>query len=165
MEFMGIDVTLYALIAVAAALIVAIVALILVIVQFKKLKKQKSRLDVLMEGTEHLDLESSLTDKFKRLNDVEERQKVSEKDIRIINRKLEKTYQKVAIERYDAYMENGGKLSFALAMLDESDDGFILNVMTGNDGSFCYAKSIINGQSEIQLGREEAKALEKAMAK
>ena len=164
MELMGYDITLYALIALAAGLITAIIALILVLVQFSKLKKQKARLDKFMKGAEGLDIETNLNEKFERLEFIEGRQKTSEEDIKKIYSTLEGAYQKLGIVKYDAYSENGGRLSFALAMLDEVNNGFIMNVMTGTDGSYCYVKSVLNGESKITLGREEARALEKAMA-
>ena len=165
MEFMGIDITLYVLIALAAALVIAIAAFILVLVQFSKLKKQKKRIDTFMAGAEGMSIEESLNDRFARLCDVEEQQKASEEDIKKIYKMLEGTYQKTGIVKYDAFSENGGKLSFALAMLDQSNDGFVMNVMTGTDGSYGYIKAVENGESKIKLGKEEARALEKAMSR
>ena len=36
-------------------------------------------------------------------------------DIQKINKRMEKSYQKLGIVKYDAFNEMGGKLSFALA--------------------------------------------------
>ena len=163
MEFMGKDITNLIVAVLAAALVLAIAALILVILQMSKLKKQTKRLDTFMEGAQGLNIEENLKDKFARLNAVEERQTLSERHIKKIYKTLEGTYQKTGIVKYDAYSENGGKLSFALALLDESDNGFVMNVMTGRDGSYCYVKSVTAGESEIKLGGEEAKALAKAL--
>lgn len=57
----------------------------------------------------------------------------------------------------------GGKLSFAIALLDGKDSGFILNSMHSRDGCYNYVKEIVNGQSYIELSEEEAESLEKAM--
>ena len=165
MELMGKNITVLVIAALAAALVLSIAALILVIWQMSKLKKQTKRLDTFMEGAEGLDIEANLEEKFARLGAVEERQRLSEKHIKKIYKTLEGTYQKTGIVKYDAYSENGGKLSFALALLDESDNGFVMNVMTGRDGSYCYVKSVTAGESEIKLGGEEAKALNKALGR
>ena len=37
----------------------------------------------------------------------------------------------------------GGKLSFALCMLDKKDNGYVVNVMHSNDGCFAYIKEIV----------------------
>ena len=57
----------------------------------------------------------------------------------------------------------GGDLSFALTMLDENNTGWILNAMHSREGCYTYVKEIINGESYINLGEEEKKALNKAI--
>lgn len=162
-EVMGMDVTLIALCVLAGALVIAIIAFIMVIVLSSKLKKQRLRIDAFMKGAEGLDIETSLNDKFERLEIVEAKQNNAEKDIKKIFKTLEGTYQKLGIVKYDAYSENGGRLSFALSMLDEKNDGFVMNVMTGSDGSYCYVKAVEGGECKIKLGSEEARALQKAV--
>ena len=46
----------------------------------------------------------------------------------------------------------GGKLSFALALLDNRNNGFIINAMHSREGCYTYVKEIINGESYITLG-------------
>ena len=58
----------------------------------------------------------------------------------------------------------GGKLSFAICMLDKNDNGCLVNVMHSNNGCFAYIKEIINGESFIELGDEEANALKQVPA-
>ena len=57
----------------------------------------------------------------------------------------------------------GGKLSFSLALLDQKNDGFIINAMHSREGCYTYIKEIIDGNSVITLGEEEKEALEMAM--
>ena len=54
-------------------------------------------------------------------------------------------------------------ISFALALLDENNDGFVMNSVHSSDGSYCYTKVIQNGECELSLGDEEAKAIRMAM--
>ena len=65
--------------------------------------------------------------------------------------------------KYDAFHEMGGKLSFALAMLDGNNTGFVINSMHSREGCYTYIKEIIDGKSYIPLGAEEQKALNQAM--
>ena len=58
----------------------------------------------------------------------------------------------------------GGKLSFALTMLDNKNNGFIINSMHSREGCYMYIKEIVAGESYIELGEEEAESLEKAIA-
>ena len=64
---------------------------------------------------------------------------------------------------YDAFIQLGGMLSFCLALLDENNNGFILNSVHSAEGCYSYTKEIINGESSISLGEEEKQALLKAM--
>jgi len=57
----------------------------------------------------------------------------------------------------------GGKLSFCLALLDENNNGFILNSVHSTEGCYSYTKSIEKGECKISLGEEELKALNMAM--
>ena len=67
--------------------------------------------------------------------------------------------------KYDAFNEMGGKLSFALVLLDKENNGFVMNAMHSREGCYTYIKEIINGESFIALGNEEQEALDKALGK
>ena len=79
----------------------------------------------------------------------------------ICNQKL--LANKIGIVKYDAFPDVGGRLSFALAMLDESDSGFVLNAIHGRDGCYTYIKEIVKGESYVALGQEEKEALRQAV--
>ena len=57
----------------------------------------------------------------------------------------------------------GGKLSFAVAMLDGKNNGWIMNAMHSREGCYLYLKAVDRGQTEILLGNEEKEALEQAL--
>ena len=65
--------------------------------------------------------------------------------------------------KYDAFKEVGGKLSFALAMLDQENNGFVINAIHNRDGCYTYIKEIVKGESYIILGEEEKEALRQAV--
>ena len=54
-------------------------------------------------------------------------------------------------------------MSFSLALLDENDNGFVLNSVHSAEGCYSYTKEIKNGMCEISLGDEEREALNIAM--
>ena len=65
--------------------------------------------------------------------------------------------------KYDAFKEMGGKLSFALAMLDKENNGFVMNAIHSSDGCYTYVKEIVKGESYVVLGEEEKEALRQAV--
>ena len=87
----------------------------------------------------------------------------NESDIQKIYKNMKTTFQKVGLVKYDAFHEMGGKLSFSLALLNEINDGFIVNAMHSREGCYTYIKEIIDGNSIIALADEEQEALDMAM--
>ena len=66
---------------------------------------------------------------------------------------------KYGIVKYDAFDDVGGKLSFSLALLDQTDTGFVLNAIHSKENCFLYIKEVMNGESYIILSDEEVQAL------
>ena len=101
----------------------------------------------------------------KRLDQVDEliaANAANEKNINELFDKMKITFQKVGLVKYDAFHEMGGKLSFSLALLNETNDGFVLNAVHSRDGCYTYVKEIIGGNSIIILADEEQEALDMA---
>jgi hypothetical protein len=69
----------------------------------------------------------------------------------------------VAVVRYDAFGDMGGRLSFTVALLDDAADGVVLTSIHGRSESRSYAKGVKAGVSEQPLSPEEQQALELAM--
>ena len=72
-------------------------------------------------------------------------------------------FSKYGVEKYDAFDDVGGKLSFAIALLDMNNTGFILNAIHSRDNCFFYIKEIVKGESYILLSSEEMDALRQAV--
>jgi hypothetical protein len=69
----------------------------------------------------------------------------------------------VAVVRYDAFGDMGGRLSFTVALLDDASDGVVLTSIHGRSESRTYAKGVKSGSSEQSLSPEEQQAIELAM--
>ena len=65
--------------------------------------------------------------------------------------------------RYSAFKDTGSDLSFALAMLDDNNNGVILNGIYSREMSNIYAKQVTNGTAVNKLSEEEKEALQKAL--
>ncbi|CAG7571131.1 uncharacterized protein DUF4446 [Barrientosiimonas humi] len=65
----------------------------------------------------------------------------------------------VAVVRYDAFGDMGGRLSFSAALVDDAGDGLVLSSIHARGESRTYAKGIVAGSSEITLTPEEQQAL------
>ena len=65
----------------------------------------------------------------------------------------------VAVVRYDAFGDMGGRLSFSAAILDDNGDGVVLSSISGRSDSRTYAKAVQAGASEQQMSPEEEQAV------
>ena len=74
-----------------------------------------------------------------------------------------KCIQKVGMVRYSAFKDTGSDLSFAVAMLDENNDGVVFNGIYSREMSNIYAKPVKNGVSEYTFSEEEKEAIRRAI--
>lgn len=155
----GLDIG-YILTGIAAVLLILLILLIVLLVKYSRIKK---RYDKFMRGKNAASLEEDVRGVFEDMRLLKTTVDRNRKDIRILYKNMERTFQKLGIVKYDAFNQMGGQLSFSLALLDENNDGFIINSVHSSDGCYSYTKEIKGGTSDISLGAEEEKALYIAM--
>jgi len=76
---------------------------------------------------------------------------------------IEGSVRRVALLRYDAFEDVGGRLSFSCAMLDEHGTGVVLTSINGRQETRVYAKPVAVGTSTYNLSAEEEEAIRQAM--
>ena len=140
--------------------IVTLILLILYIVNVIQMNQLKKRYKIFMSGKNARNLEKTLIERLDQVDALMEANATNEKTIKNILSKMQFTFQKVGLVKYDAFHEMGGKLSFSLALLNEKNDGFVLNAVHSREGCYTYVKDIIAGNSVILLSPEEKEALE-----
>lgn len=84
-------------------------------------------------------------------------------DLHAVRHELSDALRHVAVVRYDAFGDMGGRLSFTVALLDDAADGVVLSSIHGRSESRSYAKGVKGGSSEQSLSPEEQQAIELAM--
>ena len=146
-----------------ALLVMLIGVLVFAIMTRKQLKELYQKYDRFMMGKDAETLEDVIYKRFEQVDKLINENNKKTKQIEDIYENLKKTVQKCGIVKYDAFHEMGGKLSFALVMLDKNNTGHVINAMHSREGCYIYIKEIINGESYIPLGDEEKQALEKAL--
>ena len=145
-------------------LVLIIVLFVLLIINANKLKKLEKKYNKFMQGREAESLEDEIVGLFHDNRLIRSENEKNRKDIIDINRRMTRTFQKIGLEKYDAFNQSGGKLSFSLCLLDENDNGFLLNSVHGTDGiNYSYSKEISSGVADVELSKEEKKALELAL--
>ena len=141
--------------------------LLIVLIYMIKISMKTSRFmkkyKMFMRGMDGASLERAFAARFNQMDILEENSRNHMEEIRKIKEVQNITLNKVAIVKYDAFKEMGGKLSFALAMLDKENNGFVMNAIHSSDGCYTYVKEIVKGESYVVLGEEEKEALRQAV--
>ena len=157
-EYLGFD-SDYIILGLAAF---CVILFILTVVNMAKTSKLRKKYEAFMMGKAAKSLEETLVTRLSQVDKLISANEANEKNIRKMFDNMKFTFQKVGLVKYDAFNEMGGKLSFSLAMLNESDNGFVLNAVHSREGSYPYLKEIIDGNSIITLAEEEQEALKMA---
>lgn len=142
---------------------VLLIVLVYMIKISMKMTRFMKKYKMFMRGMDGASLEKAFAARFNQMDILQENSKNHMEEIRKIKEVQNITLNKVAIVKYDAFKEMGGKLSFALAMLDKDNNGFVMNAIHSREGCYTYVKEIVKGESYIVLGEEEKEALRQAV--
>ena len=147
-------------------LLLMVLVLILIVVFLNvslALHRLNRKYTMFMKGADGQSLERMFSQKMKEFERLARANEDNSLELRQMKSVLKKTPTKYGIVKYDAFDDVGGKLSFALAMMDAENTGFILNAIHSRDNCFFYIKEIVNGESYTLLSSEETDALRQAV--
>ena len=145
-------------------LIIICVILIIAVVRLnKKLGRLTAKYERFMRGKNAENLDEAIAENFAKVEHLSLTHQQSMLKMEETMQSINSTYQKTGIVKYNAFKEMGGNLSFALALLDNNNSGFIITSMHGRESCYTYIKEVLNGQCYTALGDEEQEALAKAM--
>lgn len=151
---------IYIIIAQAALTLILLVVVIVCLVKMRKLYR---RYDVFMRGKDAESMEGMIIHQMEEIIELKSQDRANKDSIRIANKNSRASFQKVGVVKYNAFKGMGGNLSFALALLDYTNSGFVLNSVHSREGCYLYLKEVDRGETEVLLGNEEKVALEQAL--
>lgn len=146
-----------------AQTVLTLVLLIVVIVCIIKMRKLYRRYDYFMRGKDAESMEEMIIHQMDEIVELKAQDRANKDSIRIANKNSRASFQKVGVVKYNAFKGMGGNLSFALALLDYTNSGFVINSVHSREGCYLYLKEVDRGQTEVLLGNEEKVALEQAL--
>ena len=135
-------------------LLLSIFLLVKVVSNNMRLTRLERKYKLFMKGSDAQSLEKVFVRKFNQIDRLYEAKEDHEHDILFIKKLLEQMFSKYGVEKYDAFDDVGGKLSFALSLLDKENSGLILNAVHSRDNCFLYLKEIVKGESYVMLIQE-----------
>lgn len=139
------------------------VLIVLVFVLLSKVTRLSSIYARYMKGANGKSLEEKFQEKFEEVDKIIENQEAIQNRIAAMESVKEAGFCKFAVKKYDAFDEIGGKLSFSVCLLNESNDGIILSAMHNTGGCYTYLKEIIKGKAFTKLSEQESKVLAQAL--
>ncbi len=143
--------------------VITLILLITVVVCIFKIRKLYRRYDYFMRGRDAESMEEMIINQMNEIIELKSQDRANKDMIRTANKNSRAAFQKVGVVKYNAFKGMGGNLSFALALLDYTNTGFVINSVHSREGCYLYLKDVDRGQTDVALGNEEKLALEQAL--
>ncbi len=143
--------------------LVDIVLFVGIFMLFRQLSLLRRGVTILKRGVEGTSLVDKVANQALQIDDLfalldeQSRQKDYITDV------LAGAMQRVAVVRYDAFDDMGGKLSYSATLLDENGDGVIFTSIYGRNENRTYAKAVRSGTASHVLSMEESESLRRAL--
>ena len=145
------------IIALAAITLLSLIMTIICILQTRRLYR---RYDYFMRGKDAETLEDLILRQIDEIKELKSQDRSNKDAIHMLSKNVKASYQKFGMVKYNAFKGMGGNLSFAFAMLDLNNTGFVLNSVHSREGCYLYIKTVEKGETDVLLGSEEKEALE-----
>lgn len=143
------------------AIVLLLVLYIISVANLSKLRKSYSKfMNKLGNGN---NIEEIMKEYIKKVDTVQAKNEEIISFCKVLDQNLKKCTQKIGIVRYNAFKDTGSDLSFSLAILDDYNNGVVLNGIYARDSSNIYAKPVENGASKYVLSNEEKEAINRAI--
>lgn len=144
--------------------VVNLLLLILYVCNLLKLKKinknYKSFMKKLGNGN---NIEEMLQKYINKVEDVKGKSEEIFNYCTRLDKDISLCIKKIGMVRYSAFKDTGSDLSFALALLNDNNDGVLLNGIYSREMSNIYAKQVNQGKTSVKISDEEKQALDIAL--
>jgi hypothetical protein len=143
-------------------MIIILILIIALIITNHKINVMNDKYRALMSGKKGADLEKIIRIRFKEMDKIKANAKRVTKEHKELKKNVSHSLSRYGLVKYDAFNDVSGKLSFAVALLDENGNGLVINSMHSRKSCYTYAKEIIDGKSFVPLSEEEEQAITQA---
>ncbi len=151
-----------------AAIVLILAGLCLVfmlVLQALQISRLRQRLDMLTRGSDGESLEAVMGAHLETVHQVGRDLDELTARTAVLESSARHHFSRSGLVRFNPFPDTGGNQSFALALLDESEGGFVVSSLHSRTGTRIYAKSVVGGKAEVSLSTEETEALDQARAR
>jgi hypothetical protein len=143
--------------------LITVILLIIVMICLVQMRKLYRRYDHFMRGKDAETLEEIIMEQMEDIAELKAEDRANKDFLRNTNKNYRSAFQKFGLVKYNAFKGMGGNLSFATAILDYTNSGFVINSVHSREGCYVYIKEVERGETDVLLGSEEKDALEQAL--
>ncbi len=127
------------------------------------LVKAKKKNSELLRGVDGKNLEQVLNIHMERVEKAVQQNIRIEKDFTDFKEFSRHFLHKVGFKRFNPFQNTGGDQSFAIAILDNDDNGIVLSSMHAREGTRVFAKPVRKGvQDKYKFSEEESEVVAQA---
>jgi hypothetical protein len=141
---------------------VAVLALLLAVAAMSRLARMRRSFSVLQGRGSDDDFVTAVNRHVTEVEALRDTMARQQQVLEGVRADLTDALRHVAVVRYDAFPDMGGRLSFTVALLDDAGDGLVLTSINGRTETRTYAKGVKGGRSEHSLSPEETQAIDYA---
>ncbi len=120
-------------------------------------------INLFLEKGKVKDLREVLFSQIKKTKEIESQLNGALDKVKSLEDISKISLQKTGVVRFNPFNDVGGNQSFAIALLDSQNNGFVISSLFITEGNRVYAKKVINGKSDYLLSTEEKEAIERAI--
>lgn len=142
-------------------LIILVLALLVLILMIHAFLLEK-RLKKIFQGKNGKSLEDIIMDMQNRINTNQAYTENNKASIDVLNSQMKKRIRNIKTMRFKPFEDAGSTQSFAIAMVDDEQNGVVISSLYTRERMSVFAKPITNGKSEYELTNEEKSVLESA---
>jgi hypothetical protein len=144
------------------AIVLVLVGLCLVlmlVLQAMQISRLRQRLDLLTRGSDGESLEAVFDAHLETVHQVGRDLDELTARTAVLESAARHHFARLGLVRFNPFPDTGGNQSFALALLDESEEGFVVSSLHSRTGTRIYAKAIVGGKADTSLSTEETEAM------
>jgi hypothetical protein len=138
---------------------VAALALLLALSAHLRIRRLRKNYSLLQADGDHVSFVEAVGRKTQEVADLRSEVGRQGQALARVQDDLADAIRHVAVIRYDAFNEMGGRYSFSLALLDDAGDGLVLTSIHGRSDTRTYFKGVRAGVSDDPLSPEEQRAI------
>ena len=144
-------------------IVLTVISVVFSVISYGKYNELNKKYNLFMTGKDAESLEEFCMSLQNDIDYLMEDNHKNKESMKALNRITKNSFQKLGIHKYDAFDEKTGKRSFAMALLDFTNTGYVMTCQNNGMNTVKFLKAVDSGSTSVKLGPEEEIALVSAI--